>query len=349
MNFQIGEKSIGYECPTYLIAEVGTTANGDLTTAKALIDLVKESGFDAIKFQNIKPSEYMSDRSLKYTYQTAFGREEKNMFEMLQSLVFSPEAWSEIMSYAKSRDLTCFATVNWLGGVDMMESLSVPAYKIASWDLNYPDLQKKIFQTGKPVFIDLGPIDIVEVLKIRRLAQTVGNNKVVFLYDFHTNSPAEMHMRAIPYLSEKLEEPVGFSSPGKESAIDILSLGLGAKVLEKRVTLNDRDKGHHHFLAVSGQEAFQWVREVRLAETMLGSRALIPSAADLSDAKKYFRALTTRCPIKKGEIFSESNLIAKRPMKGISPEFSEVVLGRPAARDFEADVQIGWDAVDFEK
>lgn len=347
MKFKIGHDEVSANSPVYLIAEVGTTANGKVETAKKLIDLTKEAGFNAVKFQNISPKDYMSDRTLTYKYMTAQGPKETNMFEMLEPLVFSAEAWAEIMAYARQRDMPCFATVNWLGGVDMMEKLQAPAYKIASWDLNYPDLQKKIFATKKPVFIDLGPVEILEVIKMRQLAASVGNNNVVFLYDFHTGDKKQMHLRAIPYLQETLGEFVGFSSPGKEMDLDLISLGLGAKVLEKRVTLDDQDPGHHHHVAVNPKEALQWVKAMREAEIAMGRKALIPSEGDLNDSKKYFRSVTTLRAMKKGEVFSPENLGAKRPHAGpIHPEHLTVIWGKKAARDLPMDQQIDWAQID---
>jgi sialic acid synthase SpsE len=349
MKFQLDGKWVGFDSPVYLIAETGTTANGNLETAKKLIDQVKAAGFDAIKFQNISPRDYMSDRNVTYKYMTASGPQEKNMFEMLEPLVFSKEAWKEIATYARERQITCFATVNWLGGVEMMQELGAPAFKVASWDLNYPDLMARMFRSGKPVFIDLGPVGPAEVFGIRKLARECGNDKVIFLYDFHTSSPEEMHMRAIPYLEEALGEPVGFSSPGKEWDLDLLSLGLGARVLEKRVTLNDKDSGHHHVAALCGSEVEAWVKTIRRAEASLGERKLIPSTADLNDSKKYFRGVTVLKKIRQGEAFSPENLGAKRPQKGIDPRFLDVLWGKKAAADLEPDTQINWEQVDLRK
>ena len=132
------------------------------------------------------------------------------MFEMLEDLTFTKDEWQQIMNYASSRHVTCFATVNWLGGIEMMEELGAPAYKIASWDLNYPDLMRRMFETGKPCFVDLGPVSIHDVLSIQTLADKVSNDKVAFLYDFHTPRYEEMHMRGIPYLSARVRTLTGW-------------------------------------------------------------------------------------------------------------------------------------------
>ncbi len=177
-SMKIGSKAIGYDQPIFLVIETGTTANGDMLTAKKMCDAVKESGADAIKFQTVGVKEMMSDRNVEYKYATSTGAKSENMFEMLNQLQFTEGQWRELADYCKKIDLIFFSSTDYYEGVDLLENLGVPAHKLSSWDMTYYGLIEKMGRTKKPMLVDLGPGDLEEIIKLKKenaqLLQLVG-------------------------------------------------------------------------------------------------------------------------------------------------------------------------------
>lgn len=335
---------VGDDHPCFLVAEAGTTCNGDLTTAKELVAAAAEGGFAAIKFQTIWP-EQLSDKSKVYRYETLHGPVEENMFDMFKGLVFSFDQWHELAACARSKNLIFFSTVDYLDGVDMMEACRVPLHKMGSWDITYEPLVIKIAKTGKPVMLDLGPAYLQDIVNFIGLYNAHGNGQVILLHDFHTDNPSEMNMRSIRYLKQTIRLPVGFSSPGRNADLDLMALALGANVIEKRISLSRSSAGHHHILCLEPHEYKPWADRLRWAESALGKAKIIPSPADLSDAKEYYRSICTTRLISKGERFSMNNLDGKRPGTGIPTRFLSIILGRHAVRDLETDTLLTWNDI----
>jgi len=338
---KIGSKRIGDGHPVFCIAEAGTTANGDLNTAKELIHVAAEAGFDAVKFQTIDP-EQLSDRTVVYRYKTLAGEAQENMYEMFKSLVFSPEQWLELADTARKAGILFFSTIDYPAGVDMLLTCEVPAFKIGSWDVTFDQLLARVAATGKPIVFDLGPATLEDVAHLISVCQAYGNTQLLPLHDFHTALPSEMNMRTISFLKRTLRGPAGFSSPGRNDDLDLMAVALGANVLEKRITLRRDSAGHHHVLCLEPHECRPWLDRIRFAEQALGNEGIFPSEADLCDAREYFRSLATCAPVTKGDTFSWKNLDAKRPGTGIPLRHANLILGRQAKRDIPANTLLTW-------
>lgn len=341
MAIKIEDIYIGKDYRCFLTAEAGTTCNGDMSMAKELVDAALEAGVDAIKFQTVDP-EQISDKSTVYRYQTVDGWVEENMYDMLKGLTFAPEEWQELADYVRSKGLIFFSTVDYLSGVDLIESCHVPLHKMSSWDVQYEPLIIKIAKTDKPVMLDLGPAKLSDIARFIDLCKLHGSGEVILLHDFHTAKPSEMNMRNIPYLQSVFDLPVGFSAPGREDDLDIIAVSLGADVIEKRITLSLKMPGHHHYLSLEPKELKRWVERIRLAEAALGTREIRPSKSDLEDAKKYFRSICATRPIKEGEVYSTDNLDGKRPGTGIPTRYLDIFLGNKAPHPLEADSLLTW-------
>lgn len=338
----IGSRRVGDGHPIFCIAEAGTTANGNIETAKALIRVAAEAGFDAVKFQTIDP-EQISDRTAVYRYQTLAGETEENMYEMFKGLVFTPEQWREMAKTAADMDILFFSTIDYPSGVDMLLDCDVPAFKVGSWDVTFDQLLIRIARTGKPILFDLGPATLEEVARLMSLCAQHGNTQLLPLHDFHTSRPEEMHMRTIQFLKQGLGLPAGFSAPGRNSDLDVMAVALGANALEKRISLHRSSSGHHHALCLEPDECRPWIERIRAAESVLGKMGIFPSQADLRDATQYYRSLATCAPIAAGDTFTWSNLDAKRPGTGIPMRHAERFIGRTAKRDIPANTLLTWE------
>ncbi|NEP42095.1 MAG: hypothetical protein F6K35_23880 [Okeania sp. SIO2H7] len=344
-EIQIRNRKIGENNPLFIMAECGVTCNYDIKIAKDLIDVVHDAGADAIKFILWFPEEIMSDKSVIYTYETLEGTKSENMYEMLNKLRFTLDQWYEIKEYADRKDVVMFATVNSPSGVEYAEKIGLEAYKLSSWDYNYFPLWEKIAALGKPMLIDTGPVNILDVTKVIQLMQNQGNEQSVLVHCFHTDKYAEMNMRTIPYLKQAFNTLVGYSSKDRDDETDIIAVTLGSVVLEKRLTLSRDLPGHHHVISKEPEEFQEYVKLVRNVRQALGDYNLKPSPADLAERKKWFRHLVANRDIPKGTKLISDMLEGKRPENGISPEYIDFFVGRQTKRDLKYNQAISWDDI----
>lgn len=329
-----------------LVAETGTTCNGDLATTLRLIDAVADAGVDAIKFQLINPEAFMSDRSVKYSYDWGQGqRAQENMFEMFQKLRFTEEQWREIGERCRARNLPVFATVDYLDGIDLARRLDFCAIKIGSWDIRAMPLLRKAAAAGLPLVLDLGPAHLAEIDRAVEVIRGEGNDRIVLLHCTHSTTDEEVNLRTIPYLAETFNCPVGYSADTRDDVPDLVSIGLGACMIEKRVTLDAGFAGHHHNKAVEPAELKEWVKRVRRAERQRGTAAVKPSREDLRLRSQFFVSLTAARDLPAGKVIESSDLICKRPGTGIDPDLAHLLVGRTLRVDVAADKQFAWEMV----
>ena len=344
-EIRIRNRIIGEDHPLFVVAECGVTCNYDMKIAKELIDVVQESGADAIKFIFWFPEEIMSDKTVTYEYETVNGRKSENMFEMLDKLRFSIEQWQQIKAYADEKNVILFSTVNSPSGIIYAEKLGLEAYKLSSWDTNYEPLLRKVAEIGKPMILDTGPINALELAKYIQIMNDAGNDQSIIVHCFHTEIPMEMNMRSIPYIKQAFNTLVGYSATDYRDEQDIVAVSLGAVFLEKRLTMSRSLPGHHHVLSKEPKEFKRYVQIIRDIHASLGIYDLIPSPGDMKVRKTAFRHLVANQDIPAGTILKSDMLEGKRPEKGISPEHIEFFIGRQTKRELKYNNPLTWDIV----
>jgi N,N'-diacetyllegionaminate synthase len=342
---RIRDRAIGEEHRLFIIAETGVTCNYDLAIAKELIDVVHDTGADAIKFIFWFPEEIMSDKTITYSYDTVEGKKSVNMFEMLSKLRFTLDEWRQLKEYANQKNIIMFATVNSPSGIEYAEAIGLEAYKLSSWDYNYFPLWQKIAALGKPMLIDTGPVNTLEVAKVMQLMKEAGNEQSVLVHCFHTGNYAEMNLRAIPYMRKAFNTLVGFSATDQNDETDIMAITLGAVVVEKRLTLSRSLPGHHHILSKEPGDFAEYVKLIRNVQAALGVYDLRPSQGDLEERRKWFRHLVANRDIPKGTRLTADMLEGKRPEIGISPEYLDFFIARETKRDLKYNEALTWDIV----
>lgn len=344
-EINIRNKKIGRNRPIFITAEIGITCNYDMNISKELIDAAASSGADAVKFIFWFPEEIMSDKTILYSYQTTSGLETENMFEMLQKLRFTIDQWMELKDYADQKNIIMFSTVNSLSGIKYAETIGLEAYKLSSWDFNYLPLWHSIARFGKPMIIDTGPVNTMELAKVMNIIREEGNEKCVLIHCTHTDIPGEMNMRSVPYLRKVFNVLTGYSSRGCESETDIMAVCFGAVYIEKRLTVSRDLPGHHHILSLEPKEFEIYVKMIRDVHDALGVEDLRPSPGDLSERNRWFRHIIANRDLPAGTILTEDMLGCKRPEKGISPENIHFFSGRILKRDLKYNEAINWSDV----
>jgi N-acetylneuraminate synthase/N,N'-diacetyllegionaminate synthase len=293
----------------------------------------------------IGPEFFMSDRSVTYEYEWAGGKGSENMFEMFEGLKFTRDEWHAIKRRCDERGIRFYATVDYLQGIELAEELGVVAYKLASWDVGNIPLIRAMARTGKPIVVDLGPAYLVEIQKLVDVCAAEGNDQIVLVHCSHSKTDDGINLASVPYLEQVFDLPAGYSADSRDIVPDLVSVGLGARLLEKRVTLDTAYEGHHHVKALEPDEFAEWVATVRRAHSMLGTRAIKPSEEDLRQRELYFVSIVADEDIPAGSRITEEMLACKRPGTGIAPDLVELLVGRVARRDIRRDELLTWDAV----
>lgn len=344
-RIRIAGKEIGEGAPVFIVAEVGTTCNGDVGTALALVDAARDGGADAIKFMVLGPDHFMSDRSATYDYEWAGGHRSENMYEMFKSLMFTEEEWFKIRDYCREKEFLFYATVDYLGGVDFGEALQLPAYKLSSWDITNLPLIIRLARTGKPIQIDLGPADLGEIEKALNLIRAEGNDQIILVHCSHAQEDGGINLRSIPHLQLIFDLPVGYSADTRDSVPDIEAVALGSNLIEKRLTLDRSHQAHHHIKALEPCELKEYITMIRRAEAMLGTYAVKPSVEDLRQRSLYFVSIAAETAIPSGTVITREMLGCRRPGTGISPHFLGIIVGRKAKREIKLHSLLSWDDI----
>jgi len=322
----------------YIIAEIGVTCNYDLEITKQLIKEAKLSDADAVKFVFHFPDELMSDKDVMYTYKTTKGDVTENMFDMFESLRFTLDEWFIIKKECEELNIDFFASVDCNSGIEWGEKLGFKYYKLGTWDVNDEVLLKKLAVLNKPVIVDVGASPEEE---IGNMINILGPKNTIILHDYHTSKFEEMNMSTIKYIREKYNIITGYSSPNSYDVNDYISVAMGAKVIEKRLTLSKDLEGHHHIISKTPKEFREWVKNIKQAELSIGKLGIYPSVNDLKERKEYFKCICASKKLSKGTTITEDMLVCKRPeKKGLPLKQYSYLIGRTLSKDIKKDEAI---------
>jgi N,N'-diacetyllegionaminate synthase len=331
--------------PPYVIAEIGSNHNGDMELAKRLIDAATGCGADAVKFQSwsitslISKAEYA--RNTKYTDKRKhFGTLE----EMVERYRLTPEQHLELADYCAQRGIcflsSCFSPEE----VDLLESLGVPAFKIASMDINYIGFLEYIARKGRQVILSTGMATLGEIEKAVDTLRENGSGPIALLHCVSVYPPAHetINLRNIPTLQYTFDVPVGFSDHTLGTAIPLAAIALGSCIIEKHFTTDKGMEGWDHAISADPEEMATICHEGLNVFAALGHGTRIVSQDELKRRRAFRRRLVARRTLRKGDIFSADDGNFKRPGNGIHPHELPYVIGRVLTRDIEEDGEIEW-------
>ena len=337
----VGTKQIGEGYPVFVIAEAGVNHNGDLLLAKKLIDAAVEAGADAVKFQTFDPDTLVTKSASKASYQDKNEKKEggETQYEMLKRLMLKREYHPELKAYAESKGIIFLSTPFSLSDAEFLRDLGIAAFKVGSSDTNNIPYLRTIAKWKLPIIISTGMSDLQLIKESVEAIRKAGNEDLIVLH-CTTNYPApirEVNLRAMQTLAQELDVLVGFSDHTEGIVAPVLSVALGAMVIEKHLTLDKAMPGPDHKASLNPREFKEMVHAVRDAKLALGTgeKSLFGSEAEI--AKVARKSLVTSQPVKKGDKFTEQNLTVKRPGTGLPPKMFDQVAGKTATRDLEAD------------
>ena len=326
---------------TIIIAEAGVNHNGDIDTAKKLIDVASDAGADYVKFQTFKAERLVSPSAQKAKYQIKNDKNsDDSQFNMLKKLELSDADHKELISYCKSKNIKFFSTAFDNEGISYLSSLNFDMFKIPSGELtNYPYL-KAIAKTGLPVILSTGMANLDEIEKSINVLVSYGTKKSeITVLHCNTEYPTPMidvNLKAMLTIKEKLGVSIGYSDHTLGLEVPIAAVALGAKIIEKHFTLDRSLKGPDHKASLEPNELKEMVIAIRNIEMAISGNGL--KEASLSEKKNIYiarKSIHLSKDLTSGSIINEQDIISLRPGDGICTMNWENIIGKQVNKDLK--------------
>lgn len=334
---QIGSRKIGPGQPVYIIAEMSGNHGHDFEKAKALVHAAKEAGADAIKLQT-----YTAD-TITLKCDNEHFRIKGTIFEGrtlhdLYTEACTPWEWQpELKKLAESLGLDCFSSPFDFTAVDFLETMDVPAYKIASFELVDIPLIEKAAATGKPMIFSTGMATLAEIEKAVFTARKAGAPQVALL-KCTSAVPApleEMNLKTIPFLARTFGTVVGLSDHSPGIVAPVSAVALGVSIIEKHLKLDGDNSSPDCAFSLDASDFRTMVDSVRQTEKVLGNENWSLVRSD-ERSRQFRRSLFVVKGVEKGELFTPENVRSIRPGQGLEPIHLREILGKTAAVRIEA-------------
>ncbi|GJM70175.1 sialic acid synthase [Paenibacillus macerans] len=349
MQFQIGNRWVGKNHKPFVIAEMSGNHNHSLDRALAIVEAAAKAGADALKLQT-----YTADTMTLDIHDGDFFIEDPNSLWKGNSLyrlyqeAYTPWEWHEpIFKKCKKLGILAFSTPFDETAVDFLESLNVPAYKIASFENTDIQLIRKVAATGKPIIISTGMATIAELDETVRAAREAGAKNIVLLKCTSTYpaSPEKTNILTIPHMEKLFNCQVGISDHTMGIGVSVASVALGATVIEKHFTLRRADGGVDSAFSLEPEEMSALVIESERAWQSLGRITYGAATEGEIQSLKHRRSLYISKDMKQGDIFTRENVKAIRPGMGLPTKYLEQLLGRRISRDASKGTPITWELI----
>jgi pseudaminic acid synthase len=343
---QIGKNIIDKDHKPFIIAEMSGNHNQSLDRAIEIVEAAAKAGAHAMKLQtytadtmtlDVKDGEFfLSDENSLW---------KGNNLHELYNKAYTPWEWHQpIMEKANELGLSCFSTPFDESAVELLETLEVPAYKIASFENNHLPLIKKVASTGKPMIISTGMASIAELDDAVTTARKHGCKNLILLKctSSYPATPKNSNILTIPHMRELFSTQVGLSDHTLGVGASVAAVAHGATVIEKHFTLCRADGGVDSAFSMEPEEMKQLVIETERAWQSLGLVKYGPTEAEKS-SMKFRRSLYIAQDMKAGDVFTEDNLRIVRPGMGLAPKYYDNFLGRKTKYILKKGMAVSWE------
>lgn len=345
-DMKIAHRSIGPDHPPFVIAEMSGNHNQSLDRALAIVDAAAAAGAHALKLQTYTADTMTIDRDdgVFFIADPNSLWQGKSLYK-LYAEAHTPWEWhAPIFERARAHGLLAFSTPFDETAVDFLESLDVPCYKIASFEMTDLPLIRKVAATGKPMIVSTGMASLGEIEETVRAARDAGCRDLILLKCTSTYpaTPENTHLRTIPVLREAFGCEIGLSDHTMGVGAAIAAVALGATVVEKHFTLARADGGVDAAFSLEPAELGLLVTETERAWQALGGVRWGGTAAE-EKSRVFRRSLYVVEDVRAGEAFSSRNVRPIRPGLGLPPKYLDQVLGKTARRDLPKGTPLTWE------
>jgi sialic acid synthase SpsE len=323
-----------YEKP-YIIAEVNSSHNGNVDTARQMIVKAKEIGCSCIKFQSWSAESLYSDSY--YSNNPVAKR-------IVQKFSLSEEELLGLAKYCNEIGISFSSTPYSIKEVDfLLEQCNASFIKVASMDINnYPYLQY-IAKSGAPIVLSTGMAEMGEVRKAVSVIEEAGNNQIALLHciSIYPAEASTIHLNNILGLREEFPQyPIGFSDHTIGIEISVAATALGSAIIEKHFTLDSTKMGMDNNMATEPEEFAQMIKTCHNVHSAMGLKERVVSGAEYEQRKKMRRSIVASRDLKKGTILSQEDFTFKRPGDGLPPEKINMLINSVLKHDIKADTMI---------
>jgi N-acetylneuraminate synthase len=346
-GIQVNGRRIGPGFPAYVVAELSANHGGDFDRAARTIDAAKAAGADAIKVQTYT-ADTLTIRSDRKYFRVGSGTlwSGRTLYDLYEEAHMPWEWQPRLQQVAADLGLDFFSTPFDDTAVDFLETLHVPAYKIASFELIDLPLVRRVAKTGKPLMLSTGMASLAEIDAAVRAARAAGATEIALLKctSAYPAPASEMNLRTIPHLAQAFDVPVGLSDHTLGIAVPVAAVAIGCCLVEKHFTLARSDGGPDSAFSLEPDEWRAMVDAIRVAESALGA-VHYDSVGTEAAGRTFRRSLFVVADVKAGEPFTRTSVRSIRPGYGLAPHHIDEVIGRRAARDVTRGTPLSWDLI----
>jgi len=332
-----------------IIAEAGVNHNGDMKMARRLIDAAVDAGADVVKFQSFRAEALVIRNAPKARYQIKNTKKGGAQWDMLKKLELSPGDHRALFAYARKRRIAIISTPFDDKNADLLERLRVPFYKLPSGEVTNKPLLEHVAAKGISIILSTGMCTLEEVRQAVGWIRSVWNKKkrnpgLVLLHcvSQYPAKPEDCNLRAMATLRNAFRVPVGYSDHTLGIEIPLAAAALGAQIIEKHLTLDNKLPGPDHLASLEPKAFKEMVLGIRNIEKSLGDGVKRPKPNEMEIRRIARRSLVAANPLLKGAPLKRDDLCAKRPGTGIPPEYFETLIGMKPKHPISADTILEW-------
>lgn len=342
----IGKRTLSADSPVFIVAELSANHNQDYNRAVEIIHAAAQAGADAVKLQTYTPDTLTIDCHEDCFINKGGLWDGLTEYELYQK-AYTPWEWQpKLMEEAAKLGLECFSSPFDFTSVDFLESLHVPAYKIASYEINDIPLIRKAARLHKPMIFATGiayPEDIERALSV---CAEEGNQDVILLkcVSAYPTPYEDVNLNVIPTLAKTYDCLTGISDHTLGTIVSAGAVPLGIRMVEKHLTLRRSDGGPDSAFSMEPEEFAQMVQEIRILEKALGSPEYHLTDKQI-EQRQGSRSLFVVKDIAEGEVLTSENIRSIRPGIGLHTMYYEEVLGKRAKHYLKKGTPLAWDLI----
>lgn len=323
---------------TFIIAEVGVNHNGSLNKALKLIDIAAAAGVNAIKFQTFKAENIATDYALKAEYQKSKSIKKETQFQMLKKLEFTDAMHKACFDKCKKKKIIFISSAFDIESLNYLKKFKLSHFKVPSGEITNIPYLEVLGKFRKKIILSTGMSNIYEIKKaIETLIINGTKKKDITLMQCTSAYPApydEINLNVIDTLRNMFKLNIGFSDHSLGVQASIAAVALGAKIIEKHLTLNKNFNGPDHRASLDPKEFKFMVQSIRIVEKILGDKIKKVTKSEKKNIFLVRKSIVASTKINKNEKFSNFNITCKRPGTGISPLFFDKLIGKKSMRNF---------------
>ena len=322
-----------------VIAEAGVNHNGSLDMAVDLIKEASKAGADIVKFQTFFADDGITQKSIKAKYQIDNETNSLDQYSMLKKLELSPDDHIFLIKKCNENNIEFLSTPFDIKSISLLSKLGLERFKVPSSEVNNTFFLRNIGLLGKEVILSTGMATLGEVEYALDTICDAGTplNNITVLHcttQYPTAFP-EVNLRAMNTIANSFNVNVGYSDHTLGIEVPIAAVALGAKIIEKHITLDRQLEGPDHKASIEPEEFSRMVKSIRNIEDSLGSNFKKPTQKEIEMRLIMRKSLVASQFINKGELFTQENVTTKRPGNGLPANFLDFVIGRKSSKDYQ--------------